>query len=174
MVSALMVIATMVVSAEPQASPFQPLVDHIAKGAWALNNSENAAVFYLCLDSIKQDQDAAIIQFVGDDDDRAYWIPCYLTSPSYLRAGRRGFRAREPRPLLALAIWANFSERLEIGKTSANKRAPNELAAITAKQLGLNDLAITFKRRAEQVRDGGPAISEEDQNTYDSIQLPER
>jgi|GEM_PF-4591473 len=161
-------------AADAEATAFQPLLEHVAAqgGHWAFNNEEVARVFHACVDSIATDKADAIAKFVGMDNDRAYWIGCYLTERDYLH----GHKAM---PHVALAIWANASERLE-AKERANsedqltQRDLNELAAILAKRLRFDALAATFKRRSELARlkhTGGPATSAEDQRVYDSITI---
>lgn len=159
-------------SADEAETFFCPLTEHLEKqdGFWALNNSAVAEVFHRCFDAESTQKDKLLIQFVGDHNDRAYWIGAYLTTPSYLGG-------RKPRPLLALAIWVNASERLEEaddpnGENLTRKRSLNELAAVQAQLLGCDSLAKTLKARSENARlkgAGGPATSAESQKTYDSI-----
>ena len=157
------------------ADPFQPLLDHIAKqhGFWAQDNEKVAKVFHRCLDSVSKDKEKAVVRFVGDDNERAYWIGGYLTTPSYLN----GHTAR---PYLALAIWADASERLAIKQKpteddKSHRVCLNILAATLAKRLGFNTLAVTLKKRAEAADSESigsrPAVSGEDDRIYDSIDI---
>ena len=67
------------------ADPFQPLLDHLEEhGGWSNDNEKVAKVFHRCVDAIPKDQDKAIIRFVGDNDNRAYWVADYLVEPVYL------------------------------------------------------------------------------------------
>ncbi len=153
---------------------FQPLLDHLAAqdGFWALNNRAVADAFFRCFDtaSNSNDADRALLTFVRDNNDRAYWIGGYLTEPYYLR-GRRA------RPLLALAIWTNASERLDQIEEATQddvltQRNLNELAAVLAKRLGCDALARTLKARSEAARlkiPGGPATDQDHDTIYDSI-----
>ena len=152
--------------------PFQPLLDHLAKqhGLWGSDNTKVAAAFYRCFDAIPKDKEKALIEFVGNDNDRAYWISSYLTSDSYLHG-------HAPMPHLALAIRANASDRLAVEKNLTDdnlstRHCLNYLAAIQAKRLGLDALAVKFKVRAAAGRDpGGPAVSGDDRDVYDSIKI---
>lgn len=150
------------------ADPFQPLLDHLEEhGGWSNDNEKVAKVFHRCVDAIPKDQDKAIIRFVGDNDNRAYWVADYLVEPVYLGG-------HTPRPYLALAIWADSSERLAAVEKpfpddEHNRRRLNTLAAILAKRLGFNSLAVTFKKRAEAAPLGGPATHADADRIYDSI-----
>ena len=153
---------------------FQPLLDHLAaqNGFWQLNNQKVADAFFRCFDTASQSDEAdnELLTFVGDNNDRAYWIGAYLTRPYYLQG-------RKARPLLALAIWTNASERLDQLEEPTEhdvltQRNLSELAAVLAKRLGCDPLARTLKARSEAARErfpGGPATDEDHKTTYDSI-----
>ena len=155
------------------ADPFQPLLDHLAQqnGFWAQDNDKVARVFHQCVDSVSKDKEKAIVQFVGDDNERAYWIGAYMTTPAYMD----GHMAK---PYLALGIWSDASERLAIKQKPTqddkyDRVRLNSLAAILSKHLGFNTLAVIYKRRAEaadaEVTGGRPAVSEENDRIYESI-----
>ena len=70
--------------------PFQPLLDQIDRQqGWASDYEKVAETFYRCLDSIPKNKEKAVIEFVGNDDDRVIglaitWRPgriCMATRP---------------------------------------------------------------------------------------------
>ena len=163
-------LCTSAIAADP---PFKPLLDHVARqnGNWNLDKPKAAAVFYRCMDAISKDKEKAVVEFVGNDNERAYWIGYYLTDPSCLHD-------RAPLSHLALSIWANASDRLAMDKElndgeKAIRHSLNYIAAIQAKRLGLDAMAAKLKRRVGADRGAGsPVVSADDSRLYGSVKTP--
>ena len=121
-------LACLCVAATAADGPFQPLLDHLARqhGAWDIDNDKVAVAFYRCFDAIPKDKEKAVVEFVGNDNDRAYWVGRYLTESSYLHG-------HPPMPHLALAIWANASDRLAAARKLSHGDNTTSAASITSR-----------------------------------------
>ncbi len=156
-------------------SPFTPLLKHLDAqgGEWDTDNEEVARIFHACVKTITNDSHAAILEFLGPDLRRHYWISAYLVEDCYLHGST-------PDAEFAMLILCQ-----------ATKIAPREDAelvlalgvrvklAVLAKRRGFVVLATAAKASAVQMKrsnkklQGGamPAMDADALKVYNDISV---
>lgn len=137
-------------------SPFANLDDQIkSQGGWGLENQRLSNLFNLARKQLGNRFEPALMEYLGKDVDKHYWISAFLEAPTYLQGAT-------PLPQLSLLIkqqalallgeqtdQQSLSDRVRFGVT----------AAVLSKQLGLHELAVTHKTTVERLIQHSPALS---------------
>lgn len=112
-----------------------------------------------------------LVKYLGDDLEKHYWIPLYLTEKEYLPGN-------DPMPEFALRILQHAVNLIENEK--AEDKMMNTVgiyvyAAILSKKLKQDAQAKKYKAKSESLSKKDefmgtfPALSEEESNIYESI-----
>lgn len=161
-----------------QQTPVQPFAqfEHALQneqGGWAGNKERLSTVFDAERRRLGEAFESKLLQWVGSDPERHYWISFFVESESYLHGNK-------PLPHLSLLIKEQ-GLALVRGKDDEDSRGYavglNVTAAIVSSELGFARLASSHKTEAERLLIQDPKLStsfpgllEVDRRRYDGIE----
>lgn len=156
-----------------EGSPFIELDRQVkSQGMWGLDNQRLAELFNLGRKRLGARFEPALMKYLGRDVDKHYWISAFLEAPTYLQGA-------PPLPHLSLLIKQQALAFLE-GKKDYNSLSDvvrlSVTAAVLSEQLGLHELAVSHKARADQLIQKTPELSasvpgmaEEERKLFDAL-----
>jgi TonB family protein len=165
--------ATGVFGQQPASSPFAELDNQLKRqSGWGLDNQRLAALFNIGRKRLGDRFEPELMKYLGKDLEKHYWISSFLEAPDYLQGSTR-------LPQLSLLIKQQALSLLE-GKDDLDRLADvvsfSVTAAVLSEQLGLRELAVSHKIRAEGLIQkkpilgaSFPAMYEEERKLYESL-----
>ena len=157
-------------------SPFAELDNQLkSQGRWGLDNQRLAELFNIGRKRLGDRFEPELMKYLGKDLEKHYWISAFIEAPTYLQG-------EPPLPHLSLLIKQQALSLLE-GKEDqeslSNTVRLSVTAAVLSEQLGLRELAVSHKVKAERLilrkPDLGasfPAMDEKGRKLYESL-LPQ-
>jgi TonB family protein len=143
------------------------------RGGWAGNKERLSGFFNQERKRLGDRFEQEVLKYISGDVERHYWISAFLESRSYLHGNA-------PLPHLALLIKQQGIAMLEGKKDEESLGVTLGLsvgAAVLARKLGLNELAISYKNFAENLlvkhetlSGYFPAMYEEEQGLYRQLE----
>jgi len=162
------------VFAYAQSQPFEVFDKAVKteKAGFSGNKENLSTVFNQERIGLGENFETELWKYLGNDVEKHYWIGTFLKSESYLHGNK-------PLPELALKIWQNalvlIGEKTD-EKSLGDKFKISVLSAILSTKIGKSDLALNFKKNAEQITNSGfntkiysPALSVYERCLYQNI-----
>ena len=153
--------------------PFTELDNQLkSQGGWGLDNQRLAELFNVGRKRLGDRFEPELMKDLGQDLEKHYWISAFLEAPTYLQGAT-------PLPHLSLLIKQQAISLLE-GKEDNQSLSDtvrlSVTAAVLSEQLGLHELAVSHKVKAErlirketELGASFPAMVEEERKLYESL-----
>src|SRR5262249_10269531 len=153
--------------------PFTELDNQLkSQGGWGLDNQRLAELFNVGRKRLGDRFEPELMKYLGQDLEKHYWISAFLEAPTYLQGAT-------PLPHLSLLIKQQALSLLE-GKEDNQSLSDtvrlSVTAAVLSEQLGLHELAVSHKVKAErlirketELGASFPAMVEEERKLYESL-----
>jgi TonB family protein len=121
------------------------------KAGFSGNKENLSTVFNQERIRLGENFETELLKYLGNDVEKHYWIGTFLESESYLHGSK-------PLPDLALKVWQNahalIGEKTD-EKSLGVKFKISVLSSILAMKVEKYDLAVSFKKDAEQITNSG-------------------
>lgn len=128
--------------------PFAELDNQVkSQGGWGLDNTRLAELFNIGRRRLGNRFEPELMKYLGQDAEKHYWISIFLEASTYLQGAT-------PLPHLSLLIKQQALSLLdgkEDHKSLSHAVSLSVTAAVLSEQLGLHELAVSHKARAEQL-----------------------
>ena len=158
---------------QPVSSPFAELDNQLkSQGGWGLDNQRLAELFNVGRKRLGDRFEPELMKYLGQDLEKHYWISAFLEAPTYLQGAT-------PLPHLSLLIKQqaiSLLEGKEDNQSLSNTVRLSVTAAVLSEQLGLRELAVSYKvkaerliRKKEELGASFPAMVEEERKLYESL-----
>src|SRR5262245_33294388 len=136
-------------------SPFAELDNQLkSQGGWGLDNQRLAELFNIGRKRLGDRFEPELMKYLGQDVEKHYWISSFLESRDYLQGA-------SPLPHLSLLIKQQALALLE-GKDDQESLSKivsfSVTAAVLSEQLGLRELAMSHKVKAERLIQRNPIL----------------
>lgn len=167
----LLLLCTSVFSQEQPFSEFIAAINS-ERGGFAGNKEKLSTIFNAERHRLGDDFEAELLNYLGDDPEKRYWIGIFLTRTSYLHGS-------PAMPDLALDIWdkaIKTTRKAKETKAIGLRYNLSILAAILAHNLGKNVIALEYKSLGNRIIASGfdpapytPALDRYEQCIYKTI-----